>query len=94
MVGARGANLLAVIRVHREALIFARHMEEANVACGVMKDLTMELVKLPVSVLQEAKKACVFITIHSQMTVVSMGLEHWVLSLSPAMPLLREITQK
>ncbi|KAG8058647.1 hypothetical protein GUJ93_ZPchr0002g26096 [Zizania palustris] len=92
MVGARDANPPAVTRVHREAPVFARHMEAANVACGVTKDLTMGLATLLVSGLQEAKTACVFITIHSQMTVVSMGLEHWVLSVSSEMPLLREIT--
>ncbi|KAF0932920.1 hypothetical protein E2562_013119 [Oryza meyeriana var. granulata] len=86
MVGARDANLLAVIRVRKEALTSARHMEAANVACGVMKALTMALVTLLVSVLQEAKKACVFITIHSSMKIVSMGV-----SVLPAMHFLREI---
>ena len=91
MVGAKDANLLVVIRAHRVAPIFARHMEEANVACGAIQAPTLELVALPASALQEAKKACVFNTIRCWMTIVSMGVEHWVRSVLSTMPLLMEM---
>jgi len=55
--GARDANLLAVIKAHREALISVKRTEEANAVHG---DLTLEA--LLVIALQEAKRACVFIT--------------------------------
>jgi len=72
-VGARDANLLAVIKAHREALISVRRTEEANAVHG---DLTLEA--FPVIALQEAKWVCVFTTTHCWMTIVFMGGEHWV----------------
>jgi len=74
MARARDAKLLAVIRAHKEALIFARHTVEAN---GVPGELTLEA--LLVSALQEAKWVCVFNTTHCWMMIVFMGGEYWVL---------------
>lgn len=74
MAGARDAKLLAVIRAHKEALIFARHTVEAKGAPG---DLTLEA--LLVIVLQEAKWVCVFSTTHCWMMIVFMGAELWAL---------------
>ena len=73
MAGVRDANLLAVIKAHREALISARRTEEASVAHG---DLTLE--GLLVIALREAKWVCVFITTHCWMMIVFTGGELWV----------------
>lgn len=89
MVEARDANLLAVTRAHREALISARPMEEANVVHGAIKDLNLEA--LLVIVLQEAKWACVLFTTRCWKMIASMGGDHWVLSASRVMPLIMEI---
>jgi hypothetical protein len=73
MAGARDANLLAVIKAHREALIFVRRTEEANAAHG---DLTLEA--LLVIALQEVKWVCVSTTTHCWMMIAFMGDKHWV----------------
>lgn len=86
MVAARDANLLAVIKAHREALIFARHTVEANVVPG---DLTLEA--LLVIALQGAKWVCVFIITHCWMMIAFMGGEHWVpLSMRTAFQILKQ----
>jgi hypothetical protein len=73
MAGARDANLLAVIKVHREALIFVRRTEEANAVHG---DLTLEA--LLAIALREEKWVCVSIITHCWMTIAFMGGKHWV----------------
>lgn len=64
MVGANGANLMAVARVHRGVLTFARRMGEVSAAYGANQDMTLELAALLVSALHGARKACVLHTMH------------------------------
>jgi len=89
MVGARDAYLLGVTRARREAPTFARRMEEANVARGATQGPTSEPAALLVIALQEARKACAFITTRSWMMIVSTVAERWVLSVlqAPLLPL-------
>lgn len=63
MVGAKGANILVVGRVHKAALIFARPMVEGNVAPGGKWEgwsLVTKLAPLAIS-LQEEKLASVLL---------------------------------
>jgi hypothetical protein len=55
-------------------------MVEANVACGDIQVMRLDLVTHLVSALQEARKACVFNTTHWWMTIVFMEVCHLVLS--------------
>jgi len=89
MVGARDAYMLGVTRARREAPTFARRMEEANVARGATQGPTSEPAALLVIALQEARKACAFITTRSWMMIVSTVAERWVLSVlqAPLLPL-------
>lgn len=92
MVGARDAYMLAVTRARREAPIFARLTEGANVARGAVQGPALKLAALLVTILPEAKKACVFITTRFWMMTVSMVVKHWVLSVLQTVPLIVRTT--
>lgn len=92
MVGARDAYMLGVTRARREAPIFARRTEGANVARGVIQGPALESVALLVTYLRKARKACVSITTRCWMMIASMVAKHLVLSVLQAVRLIVRTT--
>ena len=72
MVGASGASLMAVGRVHKGALISAKHMVVASGAHGGKRDQILVLVELLVIGLLGAKPVSVLHTVHWFKTIVFM----------------------
>lgn len=66
-------------------------MVEANVAYGDILVLSLDLMALLVTALQEARKACVFNTTHWWTTIVFMGVCRLVLSALSAARFLMEM---
>jgi hypothetical protein len=79
MVGAKDANLLAAVRVHRGALTFARLMVEASVAYGANQDLTLPPAVLLASDFQGERMDCVSHTMLWWKTAESVVGRHLVL---------------
>ncbi|KAF0932059.1 hypothetical protein E2562_007862 [Oryza meyeriana var. granulata] len=80
------ASLLAVARVHRGVLTFARHMGEVNAAYGANQGLALETAAVLVSALQGARKACALHTMHWWKTAKSVVVRQ--LELLPYLTLL------
>ncbi|KAA8522469.1 hypothetical protein F0562_013170 [Nyssa sinensis] len=79
MVGARDANLKGAARVHKAALIFARHMEEGRDAIGATLGQNLAEVMVLVTRLLGGRLDSVHLTVPWCRTTGFMGVTLWEL---------------